>query len=273
MSPFEHIFVSFLMGGGTRVEWRLSSLFPPRHPGPYTFAVDVSVQGVGDWVRVGVAADHYLLDVSDQRAYGKLNLPFYRVTVTTAAGKQFASEPVHALAGLVTRGDRHIALDILRKDRLLARRAGRPGWLYKRRHFGTPCTANVDQDTGGTFADAPDGEDCYGTEFRGGYFAPVCCSIVPSTQAQKYSRRLQIDLSKGQADEGAQTFYGRTPACPWLDSRDVWVDGQSDQRYVVGRIWHVDYRGEVIIFDPVELRLAPRSDLIYKLPRPDAPVM
>lgn len=256
--------------GPTTVMWRVNAQFAAANPGPYTFTVHVSKSGADDdWFVVGQTSQPLLQDIN-QRAFGKGPWPFYRVRVQAGNGVQKDSRKIQAYGGFDVH-DRPIVAEILRKEReILASRAGRCGWLFKRKHWGEPCTENIDQDTGDLVPRGDKASDtCFGTGFAGGYHAPLRVPMVPSARAEKQSRRLGIDLTKGHSDLEGSTSYWRTVACPWVETDDVWVDALTDKRYFVGRVFDVDFRGVPIIHDPVELRLAATDDVIYYLPRPE----
>lgn len=267
MEAISRIEVFFQVHGTTTVMWQLNPQFAAANAGPYIFSVHVSKSGAADdWYLVD-ETDQQILQDLDQRAFGKGPWPFYRVRVTTANGVQKDSRKVQALGGFGAH-DRPIVSEIIRKERLLARRAGRCGWLYKRRRWGDPCTENINQDTGEILPTGDvENDPCFGTGFVGGYHEPLQVFLVPSIRAEKQSRRLGIDLTRGHSDMEGSTSYWRTPACPWIDTDDVWVDALTDKRYFVGRVFDVDFRGAAIIHDPIELKLAAVSDVIYRLPR------
>ena len=267
MEAFSQLDVFVKTLGGTTVMWRLAPEFVKTNPGPYAFTVLVSRSGVGDWTEVGTAVDVYFMVDVAQQIFARGPWPSYKVEAVSANGRVWHSRIVQGLGNLSSH-DQPIAADILRKERLLlVSKAGRCGWLYKRRHWGTPCSSNVNQDTGEVIPSDENTDTCYGTGFAGGYFDPVEYPLMPSKRSSSESRRLGIDLTRGNVDEGNALTYWRGIGCPWLDTDDVWVDAQTDKRYFVQRVYHLNWRGQALIFDPVELRMAAADDVIYRLPR------
>ena len=267
MEAISHLNVSYAVRGDAVVSWQLNPLFASENPGPYQFTLFRSLSGTGDWVEIGQVEDSYFMIDDVQSVFGRGPWPAYYLTVLASNGVSKESRVVRAW-GDFSAHDTPIVRDILRRERLLARRAGRCGLLYKRRQWGEPCAENISQDTGEIVPRSADTDDCYGTGFAGGYFDPVECWLVPSNRAQSEGKRLGIDLTKGHSDEGGRISHWRGQACPDLDTDDVWVDYTTDRRYFVQRVWIVDFRGVPIILDPVELRLAATDDVIYRLPRP-----
>jgi len=220
-----------------------------------------SRSGVGDFVRVGTAVDTYVFEDTLQWIYGKSPALHYQVRFTYD-GTEYASEVKQAVGNLTGRYAA-ILREMVRKEELRQQGTGFCGYLYKRRVWGVRCTQCSDWNTGQTTDSHC--TTCYGTGFVGGYFDPVVYWLTESSPPA--SRRKVTDQAAGMVNN--KVLYARGLNCPWLDTRDVWVDFDSDRRYVIQTIQDLDYRGVVFVFDPIELRLAPDTDIIYQLPRPE----
>ena len=89
---FDHILITPLIRGGTRVAWQMHSQF--RDPGPYQFQLQFGRTGsatADDWDNVGTAVyDTYYADDPTQRIYGMQNRAFYRVVVTTGLAEYYS---------------------------------------------------------------------------------------------------------------------------------------------------------------------------------------
>ncbi len=88
-----------------------------------------------------------------------------------------------------------------------------------------------------------------------------------SKNAPGPARQRKTDPQRGVLGDRVITARGLN--CPWLDNGDVWVNFRDDRRYIVHTVRELDFRGAIFVFDPIELRLAPTTDIIYTLPRPD----
>ena len=262
----QSVFVQFdvynRMRGGTLIAWQLNPQFDIT--GPITFSVYASRPGVDDsWTRVATATDTYVAEDTTQWLYGKAPRLNYQIRFTQG-GTQYESD-VRQILFDASEHDKPIIAEIIRKETLrLTKFSGRCGWLYKRRRWGTPCTECTDYNTGEVTSD--DCAECYGTGYLHGYFEPVFywfSDAVPGVR-----RRAQTnENSQGVIED--RTWSARGINCPWLDTGDVWIDHVTDQRYVVQTVQELVYRKVPILFDPVELRLAPVTDIVYSLVRPD----
>jgi hypothetical protein len=177
--------------------------------------------------------------------------------MTDTDGNVYASNVKNAFGNLSNR-DSSIVSEILRKEYMYMRTyTGICGCLLKRRHWGTACTECLDFDTGDITSGQCD--VCYGTGVVGGYFDPVSYYISESGNAPKRIEQSQA----GGTSENAVTV-ARGIVCPCVDTKDVWVNGQTDERYMVQKVKTISYRGVPVIYDSIELRLIPTTDIIYQ---------
>lgn len=245
----------------TMVTWGVSPMF--RAPAPWSFSLRASRSGVGDWYEVAVVQDqNWALD-PNRWLYGMSPRLHYQV-VMTAGGQQYVS-PVRQAIGNFNQADEAIAREIMRKEQLRMRHAGGYGWLLKRRQWGVPCPDCLDHDTSEvTNASCP---TCYGVGITGGYFAGVPYYFSDSNQGVR--RRIEAREAQGVMEDRIRACRGIN--CPWLDTGDLWIRCSTDQRYFVQTVQEINYRDIPLIFDPVELRLAPATHVVYTVPRPDEP--
>jgi len=240
--------------------WELNPLF--RADGDFVFTIKASRSGTGDWNTVGTVVNQYAFEDDQRWVYGKAPRLHYMVTVESG-GTVYESE-IKQIGGNLSTRDASILREIVRKETLrLQTQAGICGLLYKRRRWGDPCTSCIDYDTG----EVTNSEcsTCYATGFVGGYFDPVEYWVSELQQAP--TRRMTTNDTRGVVED--RTIFVRALNCPWLDTGDVWLNFQDDRRYFVQMVREMEYRGVVFAFDQVELRLAPTTDVIYTLPRPD----
>jgi hypothetical protein len=261
-SVFSRIFVwPQVATGETRVEWSLMTNFTDA--GPYTFQLQVGRTGLNDaddWVDVGapISDAYYALD-DTQRVYGKFQWTHYRVKLTTGVNTYY-STPVAPLGNL-TFGDWAKAREILRMERLrLKQAAGQEGYLLKRRLYGEPCSC-VDPQTGEIRK--PHHEECYGTGIVGGYFEPYPCFYVDLGN-KNHRSHLDAGAGRGTIDD-LPVVKGRMLAMPQVFSYDVWVDRDSDHRWMLHQIDSVaEVRGVPLVIS-AEMRLLPFSHPVYKI--------
>ena len=247
--------------GGTLIAWELHPQFKLTEGAEFTVAVSRS--GVGDFEEVTTINDTMFAVLDpEQRIFGKAPRLFYQISLSQGTDT-FTSDTTQIGNALAPR-DVNILREIVRKENLyIERYGGMCGFLYKRRYWGAVCTACTDFAT--EEVTNSHCEVCFGTGIVGGYFDPVEYHILKRDISP--TRRKQIDPQRGVV--GDRTIHGRAVNCPWLDKGDVWINFRDDRRYFVQTVRELDYRGSIFVFDPIELRLAPATDIIYTLPRPD----
>ena len=145
-------------------------------------------------------------------------------------------------------------------------RMGQNGWLLKRRLTGAR------PDLGEGILDYlteeivnPDAEATFGTEYLGGYYAPIPNSYA---ELSPMSRREHQDLSARGTVNDDMRVAARMLAVPQVDSYDIWVDADSDLRWMIHKIQELEAVSGVPVAVAAELRLIPFSHVIYKLPIP-----
>jgi hypothetical protein len=267
---FDRVEVDFLAKGGTRVTWSLFYQFA--EPGPHSFrlqAGSTGAAGADDWADVGApVVDGFQAVDPSPRSSGRDATTHYRVRLTTPAGAH-TSRPAHVF-GVLSRGDWLLAREVVRLERLRLREyAGASGWLYKRRRAGSippqsdQLAAVTDPLTGEvTNSRRP---QTVGTEFLGGFFAPVPVEL-DLERSGLYAAR--ADDLRGTVDDDGLVVKARAVAIPALAHNDVFVAAGSDRRYYVHRVrTAAELRSTPLVLD-VELRVAPFSDVIYALARP-----
>ena len=259
---FERIRVWPLIEGGTRVEWTLHPQFSG--PTPHTFQLQFGRTGnpeADDWANVGLPAENAFFAIDDsKRAYGKFQWVHYRILLTDGTGTTYASKPQHSL-GSVSKRDWLRAREILRLETLrLHKEAGQDGYLLKRRLFGEECTC---LDTQTKESRNPQCEDCYGTGFLQGYYDPYPCFFVEMSTSKTNNHR---DEAKGRGTvDDSQRVSGRMINIPQVFSSDVWIDKDSDFRWMIRSINNiVEVRGMPIVLK-AEMRLLPYTHPVYKI--------
>lgn len=271
--PFDRVIVDHLVRGQTRVTWALARPFCD--PDPWEAKLQWGHTGnplAEDWADVGPFEPNagVLADVTPRDDQGTNWRVHYRVVLRTPRGT-YTSRPAPVLGSM---GQKHWlqAQAIARKERLRMRQAGAAvGWLFKRKREGAtpevakPRKAVTSFLTGEVVrTQAP---ETVGTEFLGGYYAPVPFA-VDFSPAGTHEERDGV-ANRGTVDDKATFQRGRALLDPPLADGDVFVAEGSDERFYVHEVAHNSLRGRIPITADVSLRLAPRSDVIYTLAVPD----
>lgn len=243
------------------VEWAMEKSFIAQCPGPYKFTLLRGFSPTDDnFTPLAYTIDQPWLYDNDPVLPQKGVDVFYKVILEDAGGNQYTSQAVHA-STYWSRYDWTLAREIIRKETMVMRkRAGVCGWLLKARVFGAlcPCT---DPDTGQKMS--PDCVECYGTGIVGGYYPPFEYWVIMNpTQRLK-----KLDADQGLITRNIETV--RALAYPSPLSNDIWVNANTDQRYVVGSdiVAAARHRGIDLILN-LRLEERPRSDPIYAFPIP-----
>lgn len=194
------------------------------------------------------------------RHFGGHSRVHYRVTAVQPDGKQF-SVARQALSNL-SPADWGIISTLRRNEELQAEKMGRCGWLFKRKHWGTPCPHCRDPYTGDAIPERACSV-CYGTGKVGGYHTPVRFRI---RETDRQPRRIQLENGVGTTDQ--QSLIVTASACYWVDTNDVWVDADSDERFFIQTAKTTHYRAVPVVYASLEIRRANPGDIVYALPRP-----
>jgi len=251
----KRIYVDYAMTGGARITWEVrEDLLDPL---PWDFQLQVNQDGGGTWSNVGssVRNTYYALDDS-QRQHAKSLRTAYRVVLTTP-WETYTSENAQVLGNLSKRQWLQ-ARAIIRRQLLTPRGLDRlPGYLMKRKLYGTACTETgcVDPITGGILNS--DCAVCHGTGKVDGYWKATENTMYDLTPEGNDTKRSE----KGTVND--VTLAGSFVGVPMLHRNDVWIDANSDRRYVIGQVQTLAELGRVPIIVRAELRLAEFGDIIY----------
>jgi len=268
-SPFRLVQVDYLTAGGSRITWVLDRSIADN--GPYVFQLQYSRSGIAsesDWSDVGPPVQDalYLLDPS-QRLWGApLSNANYRIILTTG-DNHYTSDPTPAIGTLDIRGWAEVG-EVLRKERMMLRQfVGEDGFLLKAKRYGTLCSCTDPDSREVNNSSCP---ICYGTKFVGGYYAPIPMTYANTTNASIYE---MVKYNEGVGTTRPNRIFGRVLGDALIESRDVWVSKGEDRRYYVHNVDTIAQLRGVDILKRIELREAPRSDVIHtiKLVRPEVP--
>jgi hypothetical protein len=255
--------------GGTGISWKLNqNFFAQVNPKPpFHFFIDFGRSGTDTWKPLNdspVVDDCFFVDL-ERRNFSKLIDHYYRIRLVLPNSPDcpvFISPPCQANGDFERVRDFLLAREIVRKEHLLQRkRTGTKGIFIKRKRFGLKCQNPdcLDYDTSEiTNSDCP---ICFGTAKQGGYFAGIEMYV---TLQQGWDRRFK------QTDQlnivNNINRFGRIIPFPYPETGDLWIRDDTGERFFVQTIRQVAEVAGIPVVSVVELRLAPTTDIVYKVP-------
>ena len=240
------------------LEWEMEPWFV--EPGPWVFSIYRTQRpDLTDWEKIEEVTNQGYAYDTDRNSYGLGVRNYYRVEVKTGRDNVYSSEALLAGNNL-DRRDWRILREIVRKETLLlTRRTGARGWLLKYPTFG-PASENVDPNTGEVMTSQ--NTDDFGTGKQSGYWGPISAYVDVSPE-----KRLTKLTDSGKISAIVRT--GTVLAFPRFSPKDIWVNGMTDERFVVGGeiATTANVRG-VPIKQSIQLELLEAGDIAYQIPVP-----
>jgi hypothetical protein len=258
--PFRQVAVDNMIRGVTRVWWQLESAF--NDPGPRVFQLQFGNTGLRDspdWHNVGSpVTDGYVAYDDAWRNSASDLLTHYRVTLTTAENI-YVSQAVNCFGELAER-DWVLAREVVRKEQLRHKYVSASGFLLKPYRFGRPCKRCRDELTGEVLdSNCP---ICNGTSFEVGYHPPLalqCWDLSPQTINEQQDNEV-----KGTTREPTPVT-ARVIGFPTINRNDIWINGASDERWLVQKIQvAAAMRGVPLVYN-IQMALIPFSSPIYEI--------
>jgi hypothetical protein len=254
---FDRVYVDFAINGSPRITWEMRADFTDPQPHVFQLQVNRNWDETDGWSNVGtsVTNQYYALD-DTQRQYGKALRIAYRVVVTTQLGSYTSDEA--QVMGKLSKRQWLQARAMIR--RILLQPTGLeklPGYLMKRKLHDTACTECVDPLTGGIMNS--DCSTCMGTGKVDGYWKATQNTMFNLGPEGNDTQRSERGTVNDVVISGS--FVGIPP----IHRRDVWVDANSDRRYVVNRVTTTAELNRVPIVTQAELRLAEFGDVVYSI--------
>ncbi|NDD54199.1 hypothetical protein EBZ39_10050 [bacterium] len=258
--PFRRVSVDHMVRGTTRVWWQLERTF--NDPGPYVFQLQLGKTGLRDavdWVNIGPPVlNGYNAYDPEWRETGYDLLDHYRVVLTTPTSV-YVSQAANCYGDLPEK-DWVIAREIIRKEQLRFKYVAVPGYLVKPFRFGKPCTRCRDQLTQEVLdSDCP---VCNGTGFEVGYHPPLslqCWDLSTQTIQEGVDAQL-----KGITRENPY-ITARVIGFPAINKNDIWVNGSSDERWLVETIQIAAAIRNVPLVYQIKMGLLPFSNTAYAI--------
>ena len=255
---FERVLVTAAPAGFTTIQWYLNKCFPIPVGTP-EFYVEYANDSGGEWERLNpdMPEVNTCVYIDTEKGRCGYDSGYYRV-VMSVGGEEFNSKP-EPVYGLWNRYDWRIAREVVRKEYLrLKKYVGSFGYLLPRREHGPKCTECIDFDTGESVSS--NCSICYGTGFIGGYYDGIPYYVDLSGTAS--AKDVQIPF--GSVDNRKRVV--RSVAYPMISTYDMWVDADSNTRYIVRQIEHaVARKGRPLIY-VCEFRELPGNAPEYQVP-------
>jgi hypothetical protein len=209
-------------------------------------------------------ADWWTIVVDPFATGGRNPTTHFRVRLRTALA-EYVSQP-QGVFGTLASKQWVRARYIVKKEYLRFRVAGVvKGWLLKRKRRGdipdpTDRRNAVTDYLTGEITKTVD-PDTVGTEYLGGFYAPVAYDL-DADPGGLYEQRDEVQ-ERGTIDDDSLVRQARIVHDPPVAHWDAFVADQSDLRFYFHRLKHVAEIGMVPLVSQAELRLAPFSDVIY----------
>ncbi|MFA5572409.1 MAG: hypothetical protein WDA42_04820 [Candidatus Bathyarchaeia archaeon] len=258
--PFDQVTCDTIIQGGTRISWSMDPRFCESEDWVFQVYANKNADEPNNWVPVGspVTNTYFVVDPT-QRMYGKDARLSYKVVLTI--GDDEYTSPIATTLGNLTVKQQLIANAIVRRASLERSQLPKSsGWLFRRRLYGTPCSC-VDELVG-TSTD-PDCETCFGTGKVYGYWQGVAETLYDLSPATRYNT-VDDQLVQGTIDAAA-IRQGVLIGEPFVESKDLFVLANSDQRYSIKEIKHVAEIGNIPIVTQITMALLPLTHIAYKL--------
>ena len=246
------------------VEWEMEDWFV--EDGPWTFELyRTKREDLTDWELVTTVVNQSFAYDTDLSSYTIGVTNYYKVKVITGSTDDDGNLCFYwsdaLLAGNnLERRDWRLLREIIRKETMLmTKRTGARGWLLPFPLFGEP-SENTDPNTGEILT-SQDPDD-YGTGKVGGYWGPI--DTFAELSPEKRITRL---TAAGKVAAIVRT--ATVLAYPRFRSRDVWVNGMTDERFTIGPniATLASVRGVPIKYS-VELDVIEAGNVIYSIPVP-----
>ena len=233
-TTFKSVHVIPRTTGGTLVAWTIGQT---QLTGTLSFQLEVGRAGhnhATDWeVVVPFTPNTFYAVDPARRAAGWYQKTYYRVVVSGTGGPPIASVPISANQGRFNPGQKRLYDEIIRREtkrNLLRDTPTSHGYLLKVKYYGDRCTRCMDPDSGEPTDDKC--PVCYGVGYQRGYHEPYPCFNVDLTASEHHLSMYKEQGPMIEGGVGSIRYLNVPPVHPW----DVWVDGQSDYRYLIGYI-------------------------------------
>jgi len=261
---FKALEIWHISRGGTQICWSMGA--NTYFIGRYWFFVDYGQPATDTWITLNeqpIEDDCCYFD-DCQRNWADLIDAYYRIRLVLPDEPNcpvYKSMPTRANGQLDSRNWLK-ARDIIRREYLQQRKVigGTKGFFLKSKKFGRACPICLDWDT--KEVRNSDCAICYGTGFVGGYYPAIEFWI---TTEANWNRK----IVSGQPPSGTSSNIKKAGRCvlyPVIDTRDVWVRADNDERYIFDGYTVIAEIASVPLIVQARINLAPATDIVYSVP-------
>ena len=261
--PMARLYVDHLFHGESRVWWRFSDNFVD--PGPYVYVLQASFAGHAnaiDWVNMITPTYNasYLAIVNKREPTGKNLFTHFRVLIYTPNGR-YASRG-YPIWGNLDEYTYKLGQEIIRKEKLRGNGVTAPGYLLRRMRYGVKHTPVLDMLTDEIYDTTKLASK--GTAFEIGYHPPIACEVEVHYGPIKETRG-SGDIQTNNANPRQMRI--RLCAQPDIAYEDIWVHGQTDERWLVSDDMTIvaSLRGVPLVRE-ASLSKLPHGHIAYKIP-------
>jgi len=243
------------------IQWKLDPSFPELTS--YSFYIETARATDPSWTRLNPSAP--IVDMcwySDPTVY-RYNYRhdlYYRV-VLDDGGTEYISEASNVRGTLDKTERRMVRAALVNEyERFTKWHVGTIGWLLKKRIYGTACTvcADFDLPNDGGLASC---STCYGTGIVGGYYQGYPY-YVDFTKLDVHDKDIVIPFGTEDNPE----LLGRCIAYPILSSQDLWVEKDTNKRYVIRQIQTLARIRDTVISYTAVFKELPGTRVEYDVP-------
>lgn len=196
-----------------------------------------------------------------RRNYNKFMNECYRLRLVVPGGEEYVSDVVEAgkFKAYPFSSEAENVIKQAEKDFELC---GVTGVLLKKKHWGARCTHCTDFDDNTTVNEHCPW--CLGTGFAGGFYNGISMTI----------KKEKIATDEAQGDdcvEESEVVEGRCIAYPWVRYGDVWVEDNTNKRFVINKVTPIASYKEVALIAGIKMSKVEYTDVLYT-PAADAKV-
>lgn len=265
MRAFKYFYLTVDFITGNKLQWGLSAGF--KDVEPYQFQVQVSqTLDFSSYVYTIDAGNNYFaVDDSNIKQNWSKDL-YYRVRLTTggqngSSESVYYSEPLAYASAPTTKRKYRMAAEMMRRFAVAGKFGGFQGYLLKRKIYGQVDTENVDPITG---IPLNNNLGSFGTGIVGGYYPPLAVMFVTTDHTN--DKTLSPDgIGVKEANDKSVCVQG----FPFIESYDVIVNAETNQRYYVNGFKYIYFPGtEILVQQKLDLKLLPITDKLYKIEVP-----
>lgn len=245
-------------GQGFIFRWCLNDSFSA--PTPFEFRVQMAPTPEGPWVDISGPVTDSMCWADTRKPVGKTASRNYRVVLTDADGRTYASEPKLPCGDL----DLHeflVAREIMRKEELNARKfAGVLGQVWLEAEYGLPCTRCLDPITRmPTNSHCP---VCHGTGRTKSHYGPFEMWLQFSPKQHHGASHSEVGGTKDD-----KPFSVRAVGTPRLKKNDVLRDPANGKMYYIHDVTNAAEIRRIPIVQQLTVSEAATTDQCYDLPR------